>query len=461
MAEYSKSKNNKSNSPKKQSEKMGNNPFMSASQQISNPFVSGESVNPFTSQLMNPAIQKEKANSLPPDYIIQNGDTLYSIASKHAISIDALLEANPALMNIQIGQRIEIPGRVELHEVKEKDTLYNIVKRYQVEFPELTLKELIGRNLQSGVRLHIPSVKNNEQKNTEQKIKTNKLQDLPKIQNQSVSVNQLLNQSIYTSHLVKNGEDLWRIASSYWASISTTLNKQEFNQLIGLIVDDIIERNNLSLRPDGKIEGFISGEIPALYIRIPTNQPKQDNKSTKKVIPQEEKDTSKKQNEIILTDKQSKDIGEFMTSAEAIMGLIQISTKYLGENNKIFLFVRKSIGSKAVGIGTFTIDAIKQGIDLYDGRYKGKPEYLVFDTIKLIASTNAYGAIIIGFLQEYNIDAEAFFNYCKKHNLSLPNIGESKKVKRADGTEIHYYQFNTDFMKYQNTFPLEEKQKKE
>jgi hypothetical protein len=48
MAEHSKSENNKSNLPKKQSGKMGNNPFMSASQQISNPFVSGESVNPFT-----------------------------------------------------------------------------------------------------------------------------------------------------------------------------------------------------------------------------------------------------------------------------------------------------------------------------------------------------------------------------------------------------------------------------
>jgi LysM repeat protein len=71
-------------------------------------------------------------------YIVQSGDTLKGIAQKCGVTLNALLDANPAITNpnlIYRGQRIVIPGSESnpvKYTVKPGDTLQSIADRYDV-----------------------------------------------------------------------------------------------------------------------------------------------------------------------------------------------------------------------------------------------------------------------------------------------------------------------------------------
>lgn len=77
-------------------------------------------------------------------YIVQPGDTLYSIARKHNTTVDAIIAANPGINPnlIHPGQVIMIPssstppGGTE-YIVKSGDTLYGIAARHNVDLQEL------------------------------------------------------------------------------------------------------------------------------------------------------------------------------------------------------------------------------------------------------------------------------------------------------------------------------------
>lgn len=86
-------------------------------------------------------------------YIVQPGDTMWLIAKKFGVSLDALLKANPQVADgdrISVGEKIFIPqsgsgsgGATGTYTVKAGDTMWLIAKKFGI-----TLSELISLNPQ-------------------------------------------------------------------------------------------------------------------------------------------------------------------------------------------------------------------------------------------------------------------------------------------------------------------------
>lgn len=77
-------------------------------------------------------------------YIVQPGDTLYSIAMKHNTTLDAIIAANPGINPSMIfpGQIVIIPNSTTPPQgseyiVKSGDTLYGIAARHNVDLHQL------------------------------------------------------------------------------------------------------------------------------------------------------------------------------------------------------------------------------------------------------------------------------------------------------------------------------------
>ncbi|HZJ83141.1 MAG TPA: LysM peptidoglycan-binding domain-containing protein [Clostridia bacterium] len=77
-------------------------------------------------------------------YIVQPGDTLYSIARKHNTTVDAIVAANPGINPNLIfpGQIVMIPSSTNPPQgteyvVQPGDTLYGIAARHNVDLQEL------------------------------------------------------------------------------------------------------------------------------------------------------------------------------------------------------------------------------------------------------------------------------------------------------------------------------------
>ncbi|MBE1445485.1 LysM peptidoglycan-binding domain-containing protein [Paenibacillus sp. OAS669] len=92
-------------------------------------------------------------------YVVQQGDTLYLIAQRYGVTVDALMKANrltsPAL---QIGQQLSIPvsGPVT-YVVKAHDTLHRIAKMFNTTVEAIMrLNSLTSTSLHVGQTLRIP-----------------------------------------------------------------------------------------------------------------------------------------------------------------------------------------------------------------------------------------------------------------------------------------------------------------
>jgi len=98
-------------------------------------------------------------------YVVQRGDSLYSIAKKFNVSIDALKAANNLQNNlITINQKLLIPGFTDTtgstinYIVQRGDTLYSIASKYNVPIDELkSLNNLISNVLSIGQNILIPT----------------------------------------------------------------------------------------------------------------------------------------------------------------------------------------------------------------------------------------------------------------------------------------------------------------
>jgi LysM repeat protein/ABC-type branched-subunit amino acid transport system substrate-binding protein len=112
-----------------------------------------------------PVIKEEVAKTIDDrkKHIVQKGETLYSIAQKHGVTVDDLMKANPSsALGLIIGNELVIPktsliGVKTTHTVGKSETLYGIAQKY-----ESTVEEIIKANpqkskdLQPGVVLIIP-----------------------------------------------------------------------------------------------------------------------------------------------------------------------------------------------------------------------------------------------------------------------------------------------------------------
>ncbi|MDO3677973.1 LysM peptidoglycan-binding domain-containing protein [Paenibacillus ehimensis] len=92
-------------------------------------------------------------------YVVQQGDSLYSIAQRFGVTVDALMEANRLTSTIiYVGQTLTIPvSRQRTYTVQAGDSLYSIAQRFGTTYQAIMiLNGLTSTALQIGQRLRIP-----------------------------------------------------------------------------------------------------------------------------------------------------------------------------------------------------------------------------------------------------------------------------------------------------------------
>lgn len=95
-------------------------------------------------------------------YIVQRGDTLFRIARKFALNMDAIKAANPQIRNFDYivpGQVIQIPERpVNWYVIQAGDTFYSIARRFNIALDDLLAANpgVDPRRLQIGQWIVLP-----------------------------------------------------------------------------------------------------------------------------------------------------------------------------------------------------------------------------------------------------------------------------------------------------------------
>lgn len=110
-------------------------------------------------------------------YTVKSGDSLYSIANKYGITVDALKEANNLTSNsLSIGQVLKLPTKTTneqetiTYTVKSGDSLYKISNEYNTTVDAIKSANNLTSNLLSiGQVLKIPTDNNLETTYTVQK----------------------------------------------------------------------------------------------------------------------------------------------------------------------------------------------------------------------------------------------------------------------------------------------------
>ncbi len=190
-------------------------------------------------------------------YVVRRGDSLYSIANRLGVSVEALKNANGISGNlITIGQVLTIPGSTDkipgdyvVYTVKRGDSLWNIANNYNVSVNDIVDYNNLGTTLlQVGQQLLIPTggidmpTENDEMGITYVVRSGDSLWSIAKRYDVSVdelkSANGLTSNllaigqelvipqtSEYKTYIVKSGDSLWKIARD---------NNVNVNDLIGL-----------------------------------------------------------------------------------------------------------------------------------------------------------------------------------------------------------------------------------
>ena len=83
-------------------------------------------------------------------YIVKKGDTLYKIANMYNTTVDKLKKDNNLQSNLlSIGQELIVPSTLQTYTVKKGDTLWSIANKYNTTVNELKKKNNLQSNLLS------------------------------------------------------------------------------------------------------------------------------------------------------------------------------------------------------------------------------------------------------------------------------------------------------------------------
>lgn len=192
-------------------------------------------------------------------YVVQKGDTLYSIANKLGTTVSELKKENNLTSNtLQIGEVLRIPTK-EIYEeeenvyiVKKGDSLYSIANKYNTTVEELKrINNLTSNILSIGQVLKLPSDKASDVENEENTISytvqkgdslysiarkydttIDRIKDLNNLTTNLLSIGQVLliptDTNLETTYTVKKGDSLYSIAKKY----NTTVDRlKQLNNL--------------------------------------------------------------------------------------------------------------------------------------------------------------------------------------------------------------------------------------
>ena len=92
-------------------------------------------------------------------YRVKAGDSLYSIASNHKITVEELKQNNNLKTNtILAGQTLQIPVDYVMHRVASGESLYKLAQRYGCTISDIKmLNSLTSNTIQTGIVLKIPA----------------------------------------------------------------------------------------------------------------------------------------------------------------------------------------------------------------------------------------------------------------------------------------------------------------
>lgn len=187
-------------------------------------------------------------------YVVQKGDSLYSIARKLNTTVDELKRLNNLTSNnLSVGQVLRIPSKLviddeeNIYVVKSGDTLYKIAQNYNTTVDELKkVNNLTTNTLSVGQLLKIPSPISEPAIYTVQKgdslysiankfnTTVDKLKSLNNLSTNTLSIGQVLklpspkdvtippsNEPTKITYQVQSGDSLYKIATKY----NTTVDK--------------------------------------------------------------------------------------------------------------------------------------------------------------------------------------------------------------------------------------------
>ena len=103
--------------------------------------------------------KKPSASNLNNNYyIVQKGDTLWSIANKYKTTVNKLKDINNLSSNlIVIGQKLLIPSNIKEYIVQKGDTLYSISRKFNTTITDIiNINNLKSTTIQIGQKLLIP-----------------------------------------------------------------------------------------------------------------------------------------------------------------------------------------------------------------------------------------------------------------------------------------------------------------
>lgn len=192
-------------------------------------------------------------------YVVQKGDTLYSIANKLGTTVSELKKENNLTSNtLQIGEVLRIPTK-EIYEeeeniyiVKKGDSLYSIANKYNTTVEELKrINNLTSNILSIGQILKLPSDKVSDVENEENTISytvqkgdslysiarkydttIDRIKDINNLTTNLLSIGQVLliptDTNLETTYTVQKGDSLYSIAKKY----NTTVDRlKQLNNL--------------------------------------------------------------------------------------------------------------------------------------------------------------------------------------------------------------------------------------
>lgn len=192
-------------------------------------------------------------------YVVQKGDTLYSIANKLGTTVSELKKENNLTSNtLQIGEVLRIPTK-EIYEeeeniyiVKKGDSLYSIANKYNTTVEELKrINNLTSNILSIGQVLKLPSDKASNVEKEENTISytvqkgdslysiarkynttIDRIKDLNNLTTNLLSIGQVLliptDTNLETTYTVQKGDSLYSIAKKY----NTTVDRlKQLNNL--------------------------------------------------------------------------------------------------------------------------------------------------------------------------------------------------------------------------------------